>query len=173
MLSTTRVPNQEKVWLHLKQEAAADNTEWKDLKQKTKKKFPTEPADGSQPLSDEWVKDAFKLSSNETLKNKPELMARLVKVLANHGPAFKGGPHRQKEAGQTWAGRTHWVTARVELRDDCMTPLYIKQRSMHSHDKAMLSSQLNLWVQQRVIQPCESQWNSALIAVAKKDSSLK
>ena len=100
---------------HMNKEAAADNTEWKDLKQKAKKKIPTGPTDGSQPLSEDWVKDAFELSSNETLKDKPELMARLVKVLANHGPAFEGGPHRQKEAGQTGAGHTHWVTARVEL----------------------------------------------------------
>ena len=44
---------------------------------------------------------------------------------------------------------------------------------MHLHDEAMLSSQLQLWLKQGVIEPCESQWNSALIAVAKCDQSLK
>ena len=44
---------------------------------------------------------------------------------------------------------------------------------MHPHDEALLSSQLALWIDQGVVEPCESQWNSALIAVSKKDSSLK
>ena len=75
----------------------------------------------------DWVKDAFKLSDNETLRDKPELMARLIKVLSNHVPAFEGGLHHTQEAGQVGAGRTHWVTARVELRDDNQGPAHVKQ----------------------------------------------
>ena len=126
-----------------------------------------------QPLIVDWVKDAFRLSDNEMLKDKPELMGQLVKVLANHGPAFEGGPHRAKETGQQGAGRTHWITAQVELRDDTTRPAHVKQRRMHPHDKDLLSSQLALWIKQGVIKPCESQWNSALLAVSKKDSTLK
>ena len=44
---------------------------------------------------------------------------------------------------------------------------------MHPHDEELLSSQLALWIEQGVIEPCESQWNSALLSVAKKDSTLK
>ena len=95
-----------------------------------------------------------------------------MEVLACHGPAFEGGPQHQK-AGQTEAGHTHWVMAKVELKEDCTEPSFLKQSHMHPHDEAMLSSQLQLWIQQGVIEPCESQWNLALIAVSKKDFSLK
>ena len=96
---------------HMAKEARADREEWKDLKTQSKKRSVSEPRDHSQTLSTDWVKDAFKLSDNETLKDKPELMAQLIKVLAGHGPAFEGGPHCTQEAGQVRAGRTHWVTA--------------------------------------------------------------
>ena len=39
---------------------------------------------------------------------------------------------------------------------------------MHPHDEALLSSQLALWIEQGVVEPCESQWNSALIAVSQE-----
>ena len=61
----------------------------------------------------------------------------------------------------------------MELRDDNQRPAHVKQRRMHPHDEALLSSQLALWIDQGIVEPCESQWNSALIAVSKKDSSLK
>ena len=44
---------------------------------------------------------------------------------------------------------------------------------MHPHDEALLSIQLALWIKQGVVERCKSQWNLALIAVSKKDSSLK
>ena len=100
-------------------------------------------------------------------------MGQLVKVLAKHGPAFEGGPHRAQETIQQGAGRTHWITARVELKDDNKGPTHVKQRRMHPHDEDLLSSQLALWIEQGVIEPCESQWNSALLSVSKKDSTLK
>ena len=89
---------------HMAREARADRDKWRDLKTQSKKETLFKPSDHSQTLSMDWVKDAFKLSDNETLRDKPELMARLVKVLANHGPAFEGGPHRTQEAGQVRAG---------------------------------------------------------------------
>ena len=99
-------------------EASTDQAEWKDLKQNLKSKSGTESANnGARPLSEAWVKEAFNLSTNETLKDKPELMSRLVDVLASHGPAFEGGPHHQKETGQTEASCTLWVTAKVELKE--------------------------------------------------------
>ena len=94
-------------------------------------------------------------------------------MLAKHGPAFEGGPYRAQDATQQGAGRTHWITARVELKDDSKGPTYCKQRWMHPHNEDLLSSQLALWIEQGVVEPCESQWNSALLSVAKKDSTLK
>ena len=107
------------------------------------------------------------------LKNKPELKGQLIEVLAKHGPAFEGGPYRDRDTAQQGAGRTHWITARVELNDDNKGPTHCRQRRMHPHDEDLLSSQLALWIEQGVIEPCESQWNSALLSVAKKDSTLK
>ena len=157
---------------HMANEARADKVEWKNHKTQYRERDTTKPT-GVQPLSEDWVKDVFRLSDNEVLKDKPELMGQLVKVLANHGPAFEGGPHRAKETGQQGAGRTHWITARVELKDDTTGPAHVKQRCMHPHDEDLLSSQLALWIKQGVIEPCKSQWNSALLAVSKKDSILK
>ena len=69
---------------HMAKEAKADREEWKDLKTKSKKKLVSRPGDHKPTLSTDWVKDTFKLSDNETLKDKPELMAQLIKVLASH-----------------------------------------------------------------------------------------
>ena len=111
---------------HMANEARADKVEWKNHKTQCRERDTTKPA-GVQPLSEDWVKDAFRLSDNEVLKDKSELMGQLVKVLANHGPAFEGGPHRAKETGQQGAGRTHWITARVDLKDDTTGPAHVKQ----------------------------------------------
>ena len=158
---------------HMANEARADQDEWRNRRTQSREKDSTSSTKTSQPLSEDWVKDAFGLSDNETLKDKPELMSQLVKVLANHRPAFEGEPHRTKETGQQGAGHTHWVTARVELRDDTTGPAHVIQRQMHQHDEDLLSSQLALWIEQGVIEPCESQFNSALLAVSKRDSTLK
>ena len=112
---------------HLANEARADQDKWKNLRTQSRRKDFSRPTNDSQPLSEDWVKDAFGLSDNETLKDKPELMNQLVKVLANHGPAFEGGPHGTGGTGQLGAGRTHWVTAQVELRDDTTGPAHVKQ----------------------------------------------
>ena len=157
---------------HMAKEARADKVEWKRKRTRCRKDEPQKITE-TQPLSDEWVKEAFKLSDNKVLKDKPEVMGQLVKVLAKHGPAFKGGPHRAQETIQQGAGRTHWIMARVELKDDSKGPTHVKQRRMHPHDEDLLSSQLALWIEQGVIEPCESQWNSALLSVSKKDSTLK
>ena len=83
---------------HMANEARADKVEWKNHKTQFREKDTTNSTK-AQPLSEDWVKDAFRLSDNEMLKDKPELMGQLVKVLSNHGPAFEGGPHRAKETG--------------------------------------------------------------------------
>ena len=156
---------------YMAREAQTDKKEWK--RKKTQWKGGEPQALKTQGLSDEWVEEAFRLSNNEVLKDKPELKGRLIKVLAKHGPAFEGGPYRSRDTAQQGAGRTHWITARVELKDDNKGPTHCKLRRMHPHDEDLLSSQLALWIEQGVIEPCESQWNSALLSVAKKDSTLK
>ena len=130
---------------YMAKEARADKVKWKRKRTRCQEDEPQETT-GTQPLSDDWVKEAFKLSDNEVLKDKPELMGQLVKVLAKHGPAFEGGPHRAQETDQQGAGITHWITARVELKDDSKGPTHVKQRRMHPHDEDLLSSQLALWI---------------------------
>ena len=71
---------------HMADEARADQDEWKSLRTQSRKKDLSRSTNDSQPLSEYWVKDVFGLSDNETLKDKPELMNQLVKVLANHRP---------------------------------------------------------------------------------------
>ena len=86
---------------------------------------------------------------------------------------MKEDPIEPRRLFKQGAGRTHWITARVELKDDTKGPTDVKQQCMHPHDEDLLSSQLALWIKQGVIKPCESQWNSALLSVSKKDSTLK
>ena len=157
---------------YMAKETQADKDEWKRKRTQCREGEPQKTTK-IQPLSDKWVEEAFKLSDNEVLKEKPELRGQLVKVLAKHGPAFEGGPYRAQDTTQQGAGRTHWITARVELKDDSKGPTYCKQRRMHPHNEDLLSSQLALWIEQGVVEPCESQWNSALLSVSKKDSTLK
>ncbi len=156
---------------HMSREAQVDKQEWK--RKKTQKKEDRTQTSKEPSLSAGWVEEAFRLSNNEVLKDKPELKKQLIDVLRQHGSAFDGGPYRDREVAQQGAGRTHWITARVELNDDNKGPIHCKQRRMHPHDEELLSSQLALWIEQGVIEPCESQWNSALLSVAKKDSTLK
>ena len=111
---------------HMAKEARADKVEWKRKITQCREDEPQKIVE-TQPLSNELVKEAFKLSDNKVLKDKPELMGQLVKVLAKHGPAFEGGPHRAQETIQQGAGRTHWITARVELKDDSKGPTHVKQ----------------------------------------------
>ena len=111
-------------------EAKADREGWKDLKTKSKRRLAPQPGDHKPTLSTDWIKDTFNLSDNETLKDKPELLNQLIKVLASHGPAFEGGPQWAQEAGQVRAGRTHWITARVELRDDNRGPAHVKHGTL-------------------------------------------
>ena len=156
---------------YMTREAQTDKREWKRRKTQWRERKPQ--ARETPILNKEWVEEAFRLSNNEVLKDKPELKKQLVEVLTKHGPAFDGGPYRDRGTAQQGAGRTHWITARVELNDDNKGPIHCKQRRMHPHDEDLLSSQLALWIEQGVIEPCESQWNSALLSVAKKDSTLK
>ena len=156
---------------YMSREARVDKQEWK--RRKTQKREDRIQTNTGPSLSAGWVEEAFRLSNNEVLKDKPELKKRLIDVLRTHGGAFDGGPYRDRKVAQQGAGRTHWITARVELNDDNKGPIHCKQRRMHPHDEELLSSQLALWIEQGVIEPCESQWNSALLSVAKKDSTLK
>ena len=156
---------------YMTREAQTDKREWK--RRKTQWRERKSQASETPSLNKGWVEEAFRLSNNDVLRDKPELKKQLVEVLTKHGPAFDGGPYRDRDTAQQGAGRTHWITARVELNDDNKEPIHCKQRRMRPHDKELLSSQLALWIEQGVIEPCESQWNSALLSVAKKDSTLK
>ena len=53
---------------YMAKEAKADRDEWRDLRTQSKKEALSRPSDGSQTLSEDWAKDAFKLSDNETLR---------------------------------------------------------------------------------------------------------
>ena len=59
---------------HMAREAKVDKEEWKDLRTKSKRKLTSQLGGHKPTLSADWIKDAFKLSDNATLKDKPELM---------------------------------------------------------------------------------------------------
>ena len=69
------------------------------------------------------------------------------------------------------AGRTDWIIARVELKAGEKTPVNMKQRAMNPDDSAQLTVQLKLWQEQDLIRPIDSEWNSALLSVAKRTQS--
>ena len=53
---------------HMDREASAEKAKWKDLRQNIKGKSVTKyTQDGTGLLSEAWVKEAFDLSTNETL----------------------------------------------------------------------------------------------------------
>ena len=64
---------------HMANEARADKDEWKNHRTQFREKDPTSSVKTSQPLIEDWVKDAFRLSDNKMLKDKPELMGKLIK----------------------------------------------------------------------------------------------
>ena len=94
---------------HMAKEAEVDKEEWKDLKTKSKRK-PTSQLGGHKPvLSTDWIKDAFKLSDNATLKDKPELMNRLIKVLAMYpdAPVTYQNLHKRSSTWRRTGNLTH------------------------------------------------------------------
>ena len=52
-------------------------------------------------------------------------------------------------------------------------PVNMKQRAMNPEDSAQMTAQLKLWEQQDLIRPIDSEWNSALLSVAKKNTTAK
>ena len=62
---------------------------------------------------------------------------------------------------------------RVELKPGEETPVNMKQRAMNPEDSAQLTAQLKLWEQQELIRPIDSEWNSALLSVTKKNTAAK
>ena len=63
--------------------------------------------------------------------------------------------------------------ARVELKPREETPVNMKQRTTNPDDSAQLTTQLKLWQEQDLIRPIDSEWNSALLSVAKKNTEAK
>ena len=63
--------------------------------------------------------------------------------------------------------------ARVELKPMEETPVNMKQRTMNPDNSAKLTAQLKLWQEQELIRPIYSEWNSALLLVAKKNTAAK
>ena len=49
----------------------------------------------------------------------------------------------------------------------------MKQQAMNPDDSAQLTAQLKLWQEQDLIRPIDSEWNSALLLVAKKNTAAK
>ena len=131
------------------------------------------PPPNVPPLSPEWIREAFKLDSNELLSANPKLKQDLIDILARHPTAFKGGASKSQSIGQGCAGRTDWITARVELKDGEQSPVNVRQRPMHPYDLNLLEAQLKLWRSQQMIEPVNSEWNSALLAVSKQDTTAK
>ena len=96
-----------------------------------------------------------------------------MEILQQKGKAFEGGAARDQVIGQGVAGRTDWIVARVELKPGEESPVNMKQRTMNPDDSAQLTAQLKLWQDQDLIRPIDSEWNSALLSVAKKNTAAK
>ena len=122
-------------------------------------------------LSREWVIDNFQLKDNPVLTANTQVNEELIAVLRQSGDVFEGGAQRNQTIGQGAAGRTDWIVARVELKPGEENPVNMKQRAMNPEDSAQLSAQLRLWQEQDLIRPIDSEWNSALLSVAKKNTA--
>ena len=71
------------------------------------------------------------------------------------------------------ARRTNWIIACVELKPGEETLVNMKQGAMNPDDSAQLTTQLKLWQEQDLIRPIDSEWDSALLSVAKKNTAVK
>ena len=97
----------------------------------------------------------------------------MIKVPQQKGQAFKGRASRDQVIGQGVAGRTDWIVARVELKPGEEKPVNMKQQAMNPDDSTQLTAQLKLWQEQDLIHPVNSEWNSALLLVVKKNTAAK
>ena len=124
-------------------------------------------------LSRDWVLDKFQLQDNPIIKDNPEVGEQLMEILQRKGKAFEGGAARDQVIGQGVAGRTDWIVARVELKPGEESPFSMKQCTMNPDDSAQLMAQLKLWQDQDLIRQIDSQFNSALLLVTKKNTVAK
>ena len=126
-----------------------------------------------EELSREWVMDYFRIRDNPIIKANPEVGEELIQTLQKKGQAFEGGAVRDQVIGQGVAGRTDWIVVRVELKPGEETPVNMKQRAMNPDDSTQLTAQLKLWQEQDLIRPIDSEWKSAPLSVAKKNTAAK
>merc|ERR1712082_396617 len=84
---------------------------------------------------------------------------------------FEGGAQQSQVIGQGVVGRTNWIVAKVELKPRETSPVNMRQCPMSPQDEQQLSAQLKLWADQDLIRPIDSEWNLALIALAKKNTA--
>ena len=126
-----------------------------------------------EQLSRDWVLDNFCLRDNPIIRANPEVEEELIQILQKKGRAFQGGVLRDQVIGQGVARRTNWIIARVELKPGEETLVNMKKQSMNPDNSAQLTAQLKLWQEQDLIQPIDSEWNSALLLVAKKNTAAK
>ena len=94
-------------------------------------------------------------------------------MLQQKGQAFEGRALRDQVIGKGVAGRTDWILARVELKPGEENPVNMKQRAMNLDNSAQLTAKLKHWQEQDLICPINSEWNSALLSVAKKNTTAK
>ena len=127
----------------------------------------------AEQLSRDWVLDNFCLRDNPIIKANPEVGEELIWVLQWKGRAFEGGALQDQVIGQGVARRTDWIIAHIELKPREETPVNMKQRAMNPDNSAQLTTQLKLWQEQDLIHPIDSEWNSALLSVAKKNMAAK
>ena len=117
--------------------------------------------------------DNFRLRDNPIIKANPEVREEMIQTLQKKGRAFEGGAVRDQVIGKGVARRTDWIVARVELKPGEETPVNRKQWTINPDDSAQLTPQLKLWHKQDLIRPINSEWNSALLLVAKKNTAAK
>ena len=101
----------------------------------------------------------LKLHEKKLLIDRPDLKKRTIQVLLDNFDAVSLGPGD--------IGKTDLVKCRLDLKPDA-TPYQGKPIPLNPIMEDELRKQVNEWLDADIIEPCFSQWGSAIFPVVKK-----
>ena len=109
-----------------------------------------------------WLKDSFKLNESPFLKNYPERMKTVLRLLERYYDLFSQGDKY---------GRTELLQHEICTQD--VPPIRCKGRPINPVMETNLKEQLNTWLDQGVVSPSHSPWSFPMIAVPKKNGKTR
>ena len=124
------------------------------------------PREREKPLSEKElqgrisrIREAFPIGPDSLLHSQPEQRTRFEALLVRYFPIF---------FGEELVGSTSLIEHSIPLEKEDTRPIKSKVRPLNPEELESLRVQIDKWLKADVIEPSNSPWASALVAVPKK-----